>query len=206
MMANGDLAGTVNYHHWESDTSPTRYFDSGHTLSSFGRPISADVRPTVRIYGGYTSMDRTGSAGDLIPYVDSIPASLGQAGYSFSDAVNWTPEYSWGDAQHQGTWSYWPHTLTGDYFYMECAWGFASEYLVANKPDFRHNDWAVFESNAARGIAWAYKNIAMAAAMTPDVGFPEKAYFTEKAWADLRPGQGYYSPCAIRARSTSIPR
>lgn len=206
-MGNGDIAGTIPYHYWESQDRGNT-FDSAHTVSSFGRPVSVNSRPTARLVGSFVGMDSSGLSADNVTYVDLIPASLGTVGYGFSSAVAWAPEYSWTDTMHQPALHYWPYMLTGDYYYMEDSFGFYAQYLLNNVAKFRHNDWGIQYTVAPRGYAWGQRNIGMAAAMAPDSpdqygqNWPEKAYFTEKlynnlavieAWLGLKPGQGNFA-------------
>ncbi len=82
------------------------------------------------------------------------------------------------DLAHQGSFAYVPYLVTGDFYYLEEAYFWASYCLLATWPHPRQGARGIL-SGQIRGNAWALRNLADAAWIAPD-GAPEGRYFDEK--------------------------
>ena len=83
-----------------------------------------------------------------------------------------------GGSAHTPSLSYLPYLLTGDHFYLDEMKYWANHALLS-MPWMRDGRAGIITNNQVRDIAWALRNIADAAAYTPDTD-AHKAYFTEK--------------------------
>ena len=79
---------------------------------------------------------------------------------------------------HTPSLAYVPYLLTGDRFYLDEMKYWANHALLS-MPWMRDGRAGIITNNQVREIAWALRNIADAAAYTPDSD-AHKAYFTEK--------------------------
>jgi hypothetical protein len=106
-----------------------------------------------------------------------------------------------GDNAHQPSMAYIPYLVTGDRFYLDEMQYWANFCLLSTFQDSHSNARAGSQGllgyNEVRGIGWALRNLADAAAYSPD-GDPYKAYFTQKVQNNLSWLDGY-------ARSTQTP-
>jgi hypothetical protein len=82
------------------------------------------------------------------------------------------------DLAHQGSFAYVPYLLTGDFYYLEEAYLWASYCLLVTWPAPRQGAKGII-ADQIRGDAWALRNIADAAWIAP-TGDPEAKYFDEK--------------------------
>ena len=143
----------------ESDSS--RYFDSGRTINGFGFPVSIDARPTLTWL------------------------SSGTAPSDAFTRVGTTSQNGWGwDLAHEPGFNYVPYLLTGDWYFLEELYFYASSALLASSPGYcpycRGNSWGYINYGIqTRGQAWGLRDVAQAAFAAPD-GSPQKAYYTQK--------------------------
>jgi hypothetical protein len=86
-----------------------------------------------------------------------------------------------GDIAHQPSLAYVPYLLTGDRFFLDEMKYWANFCLIGSQPDdyARNGAAGLLVSNEVRGIGWALRNVADAAAYTPDRD-PDRAYFERK--------------------------
>ncbi len=82
------------------------------------------------------------------------------------------------DLAHQGSFAYVPYLLTGDFYYLEEAYFWANYCLLATWPSPRGGAKGII-ADQIRGEAWALRNIADAAWISP-TGDPEGRYLDEK--------------------------
>lgn len=82
------------------------------------------------------------------------------------------------DLAHQPSLAYVPYLVTGDFYYLEEAYFWASYCLLATWPEPRQGARGLL-AGQIRGDAWALRNIADAAWIAPD-GDPDGPYFEEK--------------------------
>lgn len=85
------------------------------------------------------------------------------------------------DAAHQGSFNYIPYMLTGEYFYLQEMYYWAGWNLAKYNYDtsWGRNYSSGIIRDQIRGVAWALRNIADAAAISPDSD-EEKAYFISR--------------------------
>lgn len=82
------------------------------------------------------------------------------------------------DLAHQGSFAFVPYLVTGDHYYLEEAYFWASYCLLATWPQPRRGAEGIL-SGQIRGNAWALRNLADAAWIAAEDD-PEAAYFDEK--------------------------
>ena len=160
MLNQADIAGAVPIHMREAD--PTK--------SALGNPITIDDRPTLfyrppHINNGSTAVaDRVTNVGDVKDW--------DWGGCSDASAC-WAP-----DGAHQASFAYLPYLITGDQFYKEEMYFWASWDLMRTNPGYRGQTEGWLRDQS-RGEAWTVRNISDAAFLAPDAD-SEKAYFAEK--------------------------
>jgi len=181
MIGNAAVSGYIPIHYRESKEGVK--YRKGTDIAAFGWPVSLDARPTIWInrsdWEGTRDEDR----------ITAVAASPQSSGWSV-------------DLAHQGSFVYIPYLVTGDWYYLEELYFWASYNLSASDPDGRHADWGYLNYMAEqRGIAWGLRTVGHAAFMAPD-GFPAKDYFREKlenniavheGMMDIRDG-AFYDP------------
>jgi hypothetical protein len=161
MLTNDAVSAHVPIHYRE--TSSSRVFSQLlPDVSARGRVASVDARP------GFCSRSASFSTSDD-GQVKVGPVSNG----------GWSP-----DIAHQGSFAYISYLTTGDWFYLEEMYFWASWNLAFSDPGTcsycRGGTFAYIASDDnARGYGWSLRTVAHAAVMAPD-GSPEKAYFTDK--------------------------
>lgn len=165
--ANAGVSAYVPIHYRESSTGRT-YHASLPTLDAYGRMVSIDARP------GFCSRLATMSlAKDAA--VNVGPVSNG----------GWDP-----DVAHQGSFTYVAYLTTGDPYFLEEMYAWATWNLAYSNPGTcgwcRGGDptkgvsWGfVNPSSNTRAYGWVLRNLAHTALLAPD-GSPEKAYYTDK--------------------------
>ena len=90
-------------------------------------------------------------------------------------------------SSHQPSIGYLPYLVTGDYYYLEEMQFWSAYNLLwvgssarAGRPGYGGNGaTGIWYDGTIRGIAWAYRNLAQAASITPDA-HALKSYFTTK--------------------------
>lgn len=130
-------------------------FDSANAVSAFGRVQSLNARPTA-----------WGPVGNGTPV-----GTLADTGWRW-------------DLAHEPSFAYIPYLITGDWYFLEELYNWASAALFSSDPANvawgRNGNWGIISwSVQTRGAAWGLRNLGHAAFMAPD-GTPEKAYFREK--------------------------
>jgi hypothetical protein len=85
------------------------------------------------------------------------------------------------DIAHQPSLAFVPYLVTGDRFHLDEMKYWANYCLIGSQPDdyARNGAQGLLISNEVRGIGWALRNLADAAAFLPDSD-PYRAYFAEK--------------------------
>ena len=154
-LSNGEMIASAPAHYREADVSKSFY----------NHPISIDDRPTV-----WTTASRAHTFGAL---ADKLPEPIGDVD---SAAHGWSIEKA-----HQGSFAYMPYLITGEYFYLQEMYYWASWCLSYG--DY-NSDWGRDYSTGlirdqVRGEAWAFRNIVDAAALAED-GSLDKTYFSSK--------------------------
>ena len=86
-----------------------------------------------------------------------------------------------GDVAHQPSLAFVPYLVTGDRFYLDEMKYWANYCLIGSQPDdyARNGAQGLLISNEIRGIGWALRNLADAAAFVPD-NDPDRRYFAQK--------------------------
>jgi hypothetical protein len=165
--ATSDISAHVPIHYRESSASRS-YSPQYPEIKALGRPVSVDARP------GFASRGQTFSTpADVMTPVG--PVTRG----------GWTP-----DIAHQASFAYVSYLCTGDWFYLEEMYFWASWNVAWGTPgncvycrggvDKTDGSWGVIDhSDNARGYGWGLRNIGHAALLAPD-GSPEKASYTDK--------------------------
>jgi len=144
-------------------SAPAHYRESNNQKSFFSHPISIDDRPTI-----WTTASRAHTFGK-----HALPSPIGDVD---SAAYGW-----YIDRAHQGSFSYLPYLITGDYFFLEEMYYLASWSLSASDYNATWGrDYATgLIQGQVRAEAWAFRNLVDAAAFAQD-GSPEKKYYVEK--------------------------
>ena len=163
MLANGDLSGSWPVHVREADDSAARGVGTERLVSLDQRP-DAVVRRARR--SGRRSTIVTGHAA--------------AAGRARRDAPGAGQTALIPDNAHQPSLAFVPYLLTGDRYYAE-EMAFWANYgmLRTAATDGVRGAEGILASNEVRGIAWALRNLADAAAYYPDAS-PVSAYLTAK--------------------------
>ena len=168
VLANGDLSGSWPVHVRESD-------DSAMKGVGTERLISIDERPTLWY-------DARAQAGGL-DYLKGAPLPLVEYAATAPGAGQTAliP-----DNAHQPSLAYVPYLLTGDRYYAEEMAFWANYGMLHTDPgDGIRGAQGILERNEVRGIGWALRNLADAAAFYPDAS-PVKAYLSQKLLNNLR--------------------
>lgn len=197
MVGNALASGAMPIHVRESRTDRTFLKDA--PLSALGLPLSIEARPTVRAFTetGQTRPD------DRLGFTSTVQC-LEQSSFgctSFAPGAQRTPETvaDWKvDLSHQPSINYVPYLVTGDYYFLEEMYFWASynaAYYIpsARCGDYcRGNEWGFLHSpGGIRAEAWGLRNIAHAAMMAP-AGTPEKAYYTRILENNIAIREGYF--------------
>jgi len=176
-IRQADLAGSWQLMVREGD--PTDKYDRAQTMPAIGLPLSMFAYPSEWLFDSQAKHDR------ILIYTESIPhPSL--TGQPSQGGLGWIF-----DTAHQPDPFSIPYMLTGDPFYLEelQIWAASnalmtpinpSASLPANYPDVARTASPVIAGfgNQVRGDAWALRNRARAAFLSPD-GSPEQAYFQD---------------------------
>jgi hypothetical protein len=163
MIGNGEASASIRMHFRENLINRTYFRNSEE--NAFGHFISMDARPTAVLKPNQTQSDA--ADGDQIIRVGAVNGTNGI-----------TPE-----VPHWPGLSYLPYVITGDYFFLEELWASAS-YVIGDTAEwdgYRIRNKTVNGLTAStefRGEAWALREIAQAAFISPDDTI-EKSYFTK---------------------------
>ena len=160
MLNQADIAGSVPIHLRESN--PTK--------SEVGNPVTIDDRPTLFYREPHINNNPTATADRL---TDVGPVKSWDWGGCNDTSACWNP-----DAAHQASFAYLPYLITGDQFYKEEMYFWASYDLIRTNPGYRGQTEGWLRDQS-RGEAWMVRNISDAAFLAPDAD-SEQAYFTEK--------------------------
>jgi hypothetical protein len=167
VLANGDLSGSWPVHVREEPGSATGGVGSE-------RLVSLDARPTLW-YDSRANPDFDFIKGGPMPIREygSLDPGPGQSPLIPDDA-------------HQPSLAYVPYLLTGDRYYAEEMAFWANYGMIRTYPGdgVRAGD-GILAYNEVRGIGWALRNLAEAAALYPDAS-PVKAYLSAKTMSNLR--------------------
>lgn len=198
MLGSAAASGHVPVHYRES-LSEDRYFDSRKSATAFGRVVSIDARPTVRLRPApYQS-------GDTKPADRMTPVG-------FTTSGGWQVDIS-----HQPSMVYLPYLLTGDWYFREELYFWAAVNLAWGNPgicDFCRIGSMGFINGGVqpRSEAWGLRSLAQALWIAPQ-DTPEHFYFTEKLNNNIAVREGqfevqdghFYEPapdCAVPCRTT----
>lgn len=153
-LGSSDLAGAWPMHYREGD--PQKYLDRAQTISGLGQPMSISTRPTINLTTGldyrYTTPE------DRVVPVNTLAAN------------SWRP-----DTAHQPDPYSLPYLVTGDFWYLEQGWFWASfssarpngaghQYSYGRGPTGAEGGLA----GQIRGQAWTLRSRVNMAAITPD--------------------------------------
>jgi hypothetical protein len=166
LLANGDLSGSWPIHVREAETSAT-------TGVGGERLVSLEQRPTLW-YDARANPDFDFIKGSPMPireYGSLIPEP-GQSPLIPDDA-------------HQPSLAYVPYLLTGDRYYAEEMAFWANYGMIRTYPgDGVRGGQGILAYNEVRGIGWALRNLAEAAALYPDG--PVKDYLSTRTTSNLQ--------------------
>jgi hypothetical protein len=174
---NASVSGYVPIHYREGLTG--RNFSDLDASDAFGRPVSRDARPTVRDLGRNQAEVQAADA----------PTIVGTRTMN-----SWSP-----DTAHQYAMTYIAYLVSGDYYYLEELYFWASWSLIRGNPpadagftSAGHGNWAnIAPGEESRGEGWAMRSVALAAFMAPDSS-PERTYYTEKLNNNIAIREGRY--------------
>ncbi len=164
-FGNANLSAAFPVHFREGNGAKT--FESGGT-NALGRVLSIQARPTVFLNSGnfYINFQYTDPADKIVP----VGAMTDEG---------WYP-----DGAHQPDFHSPLYLLTGDYFYLEEMYFWASWGAAFTSPgtDVSYGRGPTATTGGitgeVRSDAWIFRNRAQAAFLAPD-GTPEKTYFTK---------------------------
>jgi hypothetical protein len=166
VLANGDLSGSWPIHVREPENS---------TPSGVGseRLVSLDQRPTLW-YDARANPD--------FDFVKGSPMPIREYG-SLDPGPGQSPLIP--DNAHQPSLAYVPYLLTGDRYYAEEMAFWANYGMIRTYPgDGVRGGEGILAYNEVRGIGWALRNLAEAAALYPDGAV--KDYLAAKTMSNLQ--------------------
>jgi hypothetical protein len=195
VLANGDLSGSWPIHVRESDASTFGGVGGGHLVSLNQRPLlwydfrgegefmqdGVVLPPGSRDDAG--ELFKPGTLADVTPldFVKGFPMPMRE----YSESVPMpgqsplTP-----DNAHQPSLAYVPYLLTGDRYYADEMAFWANYGMLRTYPaDGVRSNVGVLDNNEVRGYGWSLRNIADAAAYSPEESL--RSYFREKVTANL---------------------
>ncbi len=164
VMANGDLSGSWPIHVREVE---------GGVNSGLGseRLVSLDQRPTLWLDGR--------AAGSGVDHIKGRPMPVREYG-SLTPGPGQSPLIP--DNAHQPSLAYVPYLITGDRYYAE-EMAFWANYSMLRT--YKRDARGLLTSNEVRGIGWALRNLADAAAYYPEAS-PVRAHLEQKLRNNLR--------------------
>ncbi len=191
--AQAELAGGWPMHYREGRND--KWFDRTSATPGIGRVLSVTSRPSITLYSHSNSYFNYGNTAA----VDRVSAVSPIAEYTTNP---WKE-----DVAHQPQPFYTQYLLTGDFFYLEQQWFWASWSTTNTEGDATNNyrgrgptgAEGVLFGWAERAQAWCFRNRVEAVFCSPDIA-PEKTYFNQltedciAAWEGGRgiSGTGYY--------------
>jgi len=132
--------------------------------------FSIDLRPTFALYMRGGSDSPYPGADSSIDVADRLaPTLLNSTGPS-----GWAP-----DTAHQPSLAYLPYLVTGDHYYLDELYFWASYNQLAYLCGWRGNEKGWVGDSQTRGQAWMLRTMGHAAWISPDADW-QKDYFTEK--------------------------
>jgi len=182
ILSLGDVSGYVpdrlhvresvlDSYYWDADSDGTAAADADDNITdngAFGRPISIHTRPT---------------------------SHNGSPGWSWAAdevATGWDA-----DKAHQPGFNHLPYLMTGDPYYLEemyfwASWNAWSQSPVSNDLLGRHASWGLYAApgQQERGYGWSIRNNASAAYWAPD-GTVEKEYYTQLVDRQIAGTEGF---------------
>ena len=164
VMANGDLSGSWPIHVREAESSVNSGLGSE-------RLVSLDQRPTLWLDGR--------AAGNGVDHIRGRPMPVREYG-SLNPGPGQSPLIP--DNAHQPSLAYVPYLITGDRYYAE-EMAFWANYAMLRT--FKRDARGLLMSNEVRGIGWALRNLADAAAYYPEAS-PVRAYLGQKVLNNLQ--------------------
>ncbi|GAA4279233.1 T9SS type A sorting domain-containing protein [Aquimarina mytili] len=177
---HADLAAAWPVHFREGNITRggvTRYFDRDKTTQAIGKPISVIGRPTLMVNGTYY-INNTSVGTKAIDFLNIVGDWASNA-YD-ADAVDYQPWVP--DAAHTPDPFSVQYMLSGDYFYLEELYFWASYHSLNEAPIA---PWGRGLTGAyggiqgqIRGDAWVFRNRIRTALLSPDHS-PEKTLFTD---------------------------
>ena len=192
-----------------SSSVPIHLRESNPTKSAVGNPITMDDRPT--LFYRAPHQVNAATAADKVTNVGAVE-NWDWDGCTETSAC-WDAE-----GAHQASFAYLPYLITGDQFYKEEMYFWASWDLMRTNPGFRGPAWPSPDygtkgwlSDQSRGEAWTVRNISDAAFLAPDAD-SEQAYFTEKTnnildqWVDEYITNGNFPAAAYWFRQSAAER
>ena len=188
MLLNADLAGreSIMVREGDQNAGTGHFFDSGGTVSTFGRVLSVNARPeasaaTLTFSPSAVCSDGAAHAADQIN-TGTITDSFGL----YNAGPTHFPEAYYDS-----------YLLSGRYFYLEGLQMTAS-YLLGwgqgcSDATYQHYGAnGLFYRGEDRGLAWAYRTVENAAFISPD-GQPEQAYFIDKLQNNIAVDEGAHN-------------
>jgi hypothetical protein len=164
VIANGDLSGSWPIHVREAE---------GGVNTGLGteRLVSLDQRPTLWLDGR--------AAGNGVDHIKGGPMPIREYG-SLNPGPGQSPLIP--DNAHQPSLAYVPYLITGDRYYAE-EMAFWANYAMLRT--YKRDARGLLINNEVRGIGWALRNLADAAAYYPE-GSPVRAYLGRKLLNNLQ--------------------
>jgi len=164
VMANGDLSGSWPIHVREAESSVNSGLGSE-------RLVSVDQRPTLWLDGR--------AAGNRVDHLKGSPMPVREYGTAIPGPGQ-SPLIP--DNAHQPSLAYVPYLVTGDRYYAE-EMAFWANYAMLRT--YKRDARGLLTNNEVRGIGWALRNLADAAAYYPEAS-PVRAYLRQKVLNNLQ--------------------
>jgi hypothetical protein len=196
VLANGDLSGSWPVHVREPEVGQFAGVGAGRLVSLNQRPLlwydlraeSEFMQDGVPLPPG--SRDGDGNAFPPGALANSTPLDFVKGWpmpmREYTEAVP-EPDQSplTPDNAHQPSLAYVPYLLTGDRYYADEMAFWANYGMLRTYPaDGVRSNLGVLDNNEVRGYGWSLRNVADAAAYSPDESL--RSYFAEKVGANLQ--------------------
>jgi len=174
VLANADVSGYIPIHYREGEV--IRSFEGGEVDSAFGRVISTYGRPRF-VSREIWDVNQFSAPADRPKLIGPMVRTA------------WSV-----DLAHQPSFTYIPYIVTGDWYYLEELYYWASFNLMNSTTgtcDYCRHDWGYINESSAqvRGEAWGLRTVAHAALLAPN-GTQERAYFHEKVLDNIAVREG----------------
>ena len=189
-ICDGNDNGTTHWSMNVRDDSTGLFFDDLGTVPSFGLPISRDAHPTTtgNVNTNWFSACTAADCPALMGITENIVTST--SGGRIGDQQTL-------DLAHSGTFPWISYLTSGDYYYLDSLYQWASMFIRASNigttQSASHNSWAIMNSIQTRAYAWGWRDLNEAAGLAPDSPseMPAVRYFQQKLAYNTEAREGW---------------